>query len=248
VQDLVNVQDFSSSVVAGDWAPAFAEAFKKAFTDRRSGVFVPASPAPYTVKKPGPQRPSINLRGIDPGDGTLHPLTNFTLAGEGSRSVIQMTGSGGGGSWALIHVGGHADDITIRDLFLDGMYGSDTSPADLDEQTHLIRIGGSNAVSGGARNVRILNCVLTRAFGDGIAILPLAVPADAGEEVSHVRIAFCNFIRNHRSGISNQRSARLVQILHNYFEGDPDQHGQAIDLEPTGNVPDSGPSGYLILG
>ena len=38
MQDLVNVQDFSGSVVAGDWAPAFAEAVKKAVNDVRSRV------------------------------------------------------------------------------------------------------------------------------------------------------------------------------------------------------------------
>jgi hypothetical protein len=38
VQDSVNVQDFSGSIVAGDWAAAFAEAIKKAVNDVRSRV------------------------------------------------------------------------------------------------------------------------------------------------------------------------------------------------------------------
>ena len=237
MQNLVNVQDFSSSIVAGDWAPAFRDAIAASMVGGNGGVFVPADAKPYTVKKPGPLLPSIDLR----GDG-VRPVTNFTLMGEGYGSVIQMSGSGGGGSWFMIHIGGHASDITIQDLFLDGNQAGLT---DRDPQTHLIKIGGSDHIAGGANGVKILNCTLTRSFGDGIAILPTASPFGSGEEVSNVHIAFCNFINNSRSGISNQRSTGLIQILHNYFQGSSDQD---IDLEPTGGEPGTGPSGYLILG
>jgi hypothetical protein len=244
MQNLINVQDYSGLIQAGDWAPAFKQAIKDSITGGHGGVFVPADPKPYTVKKPGLHQPSIDLLGIDPGDGSLLPVTDFSLTGEGYRSVIQMAGSGGNSSWAMIHIGGHAANITIRDLFLDGNR-TDKSLLPLDEQTHLIRIGGSDIVRGGAKDVRILNCTLTRAFGDGVAILPSAEAASIGEEVSNVRIAFCDFTDNHRSGVSNQRSTDLIQILHNYFERN---RGQDVDFEPTGNVIDSGPSRYLILG
>jgi hypothetical protein len=231
MQNLVNVRNFFDPAHDSDWTPAFRKAIAASVAGGNGGVFVPADTDPYTVGKPGPQMPSIDLRG----------MRNFTLMGEGYSSVIQMIGSGGGGSWFMIHIGGHAENITVRDLFLDG---DRTGLTDVDTQTHLIKIGGSNSVPGGAVGVKVLDCTLTGSVGDGIAILPEA-QADSSEEVSDVRIAFCSFTGNGRSGISNQRSARLVQILHNHFEGNSDQD---IDLEPTGSTPGSGPSGYLIFG
>jgi hypothetical protein len=231
MQNLVNVRDFFDPAHDSDWTLAFRNAIAASVAGGNGGVFVPADKEPYTVVKPGSQMPSIDLRG----------LSNFTLMGEGYGSVIQMTGPGGG-SWFMIHIGGHADNVTVRDLFLDG---NKTGLAHPDPQTHLIKIGGSNLVPGGASGIKILDCTLTGSFGDGIAILPTAAPAGSGEEVSDVRIAFCSFTGNGRSGISNQRSTRLVQILHNHFEGNTDQD---IDFEPTGSTPGSGPSGYLIFG
>jgi len=232
MQNLVNVRDFFDPAHDTDWTLAFRKAIAASVAGGNAGVFVPADKDPYTVRKPGPQIPSIDLRG----------LRNFTLIGEGYGSIIQMTGPGGGGSWFMIHIGGHAANITIRDLFLDG---NRTGLTNFDAQTHLIKIGGSNSVPGGAVGVKVLDCTLTGSVGDGIAILPTDAPAGSGEEVSDVRIAFCSFTGNGRSGISNQRSARLIEILHNHFEGNSDQD---IDLEPTGNTPGSGPSGYLIFG
>jgi hypothetical protein len=231
MQNLVNVRDFFDPVHDSDWTLAFRKAIAASVAGGNGGVFVPADKSPYTVGKPGPQMPSIDLRG----------LRNFTLMGEGYGSVIQMTGLGGG-SWFMIHIGGHAENITVRDLFLDG---DRTGLAHAGDQTHLIKIGGSNSVPGGAVGIKVLDCTLTGSVGDGIAILPTEAPAGSGDEVSDVRIVFCSFIGNGRSGISNQRSAKLVQILHNHFEGNSDQD---IDLEPTGNTPGSGPSGYLIFG
>ena len=45
--------------------------------------------------------------------------------------------------------------------------------------------------------------------------------------------------------MSNQRLGKRISILHNYFEGNSDQD---IEFEPTGVLPGSGPSGYLIFG
>jgi hypothetical protein len=231
MQNLVNVRDFFDPAHDSDWTPAFRKAIAASVAGGSGGVFVPADKHPYTVGEPGPQTPSIDLRG----------RRDFTLMGEGYGSVIQMTGPGGG-SWFMIHIGGHAENITIRDLVLDG---NRAEPAHRGDQTHLITIGGSNSIPGGAAGIKVLDCTLTGSVGDGIAIRPHEAPAGSGEEVSDVRIAFCSFTGNGRSGISNQRSARLVQILHNYFEGNS---GQDIDLEPTGSTPGSGLSGYLIFG
>ena len=231
MQNLVNVRDFFDPAHDSDWTLAFKKAIAASAAGGNGGVFVPADKSPYTVGQPGQQIPSIDLRG----------QRNFTLMGEGYGSIIQMTGPGGG-SWFMIHIGGHAENITVRNLVLDGNKAAFAHPGG---QIHLIKIGGSNHVSGGAAGVKVLNCTLTGAVGDGIAILPTDAPAGSGEEVSDVRIAFCSFTGNGRSGISNQRSTRLVQILHNHFEGNSDQD---IDLEPTGSTPGSGPSGYLIFG
>ena len=80
----VNVRDhFDPDGGGDDWAPAFAAAIAVA-KDTSRGVFVPAAAEDYTVRKPGPKLPSIDLRG----------LTDFRLVGEGEGSRIRMLGSG----------------------------------------------------------------------------------------------------------------------------------------------------------
>ena len=234
MHNLVNIRDFLP--VGDDWAPAFKGAIDASIAGGHGGVFVPANKDPYTVRKPDSAVPvpSIDLRTV----------TDFTLMGDGYGSIIKMIGSGRGGSWAMIHIGGHAANVTVRDLFLDGNREFLTE-LDEGEQTHLVRLGGSRGITGGADNVKILNCTLTRADGDGVAILPISAPFGSGEEVSNVRIAFCEFIDNNRSGISNQRSTELIEILYNYFEGTSDQD---IDFEPTGGELATGPRRYVIMG
>ena len=204
-------------------------------------MFVPSDPFPYLVGKPEKRPMCIDLC-------NRH---DFVLAGDGPGSVIRMFGSGRGGDWSLIHIGGNADNVVVRDLYLDGndLDGSDDGVTNVDEQTHLIRIGRSGTSPGGARNVKIVLCTLARAHGDGVAILPAGNAPDGtggdGEIVSDVQIAYCKFLDNNRSGISNQRFTERIQILHNHFEGTSDQD---IDFEPTTGTLDSGPRGYLIIG
>jgi hypothetical protein len=110
VSNLVNVHEHSNLVVADDWAPAFAAAIAEAVTTRREGVLVPAYGTDYTVRKPARGVPSIDLRG----------RSNFVLVGEGDGSRIRMLGSGLGGSWNMIMIGGDCVDVTVRNLYLDG--------------------------------------------------------------------------------------------------------------------------------
>jgi hypothetical protein len=224
----VDVRDFAGAVVGDDWAPAFKLAISAAVQGGHGGVVVPTIGAPYTVRKPaGPQQqPSIDLRG----------LHQFTLLGEGDRSVITMVGSG---SWQMIHIGGQATDVQVRDLSLNAAELEET-----DEHAHLIVVGTSNSIPGGARHVSIVNCTLARAAGDAVAIVP-GSSNEPSEEVSDITITRCRLLDNGRSGVSNQRLAKQISILHNYFAGNSDQD---IDFEPTGDLPGSGPSGYLILG
>lgn len=230
---LVNVRDFSRLVIDLDWSPAFAAAVAAAVSEGRRGVFVPADETPYTVRKPAPQTPSIDLRG----------LTDFTLQGEGGGSRIRLHGSGLGGSWAMILIGGNCSDVTVRHLYLDG---ASSSLTDLDggQHTHTIQIGGTTG-GGFAHRVRVSECTLTDMDGDGIAIAALPGQFGAGEEVSGVDIAGCTFLDCHRSGVSNQRSAELVRIHRCHFEGTSDQD---IDFEPSGSEPGSGPRRYSIVG
>jgi hypothetical protein len=105
----VNVRDHIAEKVGNDWAPAFAAAIAAAKGTSR-GVFGPAAAMDYTVRKPGPKLPSIDLRG----------LTDFTLLGEGDGSRIRLIGSGGGGAWKMITIGGDSTDVTVQGLCLDG--------------------------------------------------------------------------------------------------------------------------------
>jgi hypothetical protein len=139
----------------------------------------------------------------------------------------------------MIHIGGQATDVQVRDLFLNAAELEET-----DEQTHLIAVGTSNSIPGGARHVSIVNCTLARAPGDAVAIVP-GSSNDPIEAVSDITITRCRLLDNGRSGVSNQRLAKQISILHNYFAGNSDQD---IDFEPSGDLPGSGPSGYLILG
>lgn len=225
----VNVRDFTPS--NGDWTPAFDAAISTALAGGHAGVFVPANHDPYFVRRrpdPGIPRPSIDLRGPQ--------FRRFALRGEGDRSVIAMTGPG---SWRLLHIGGQAADVRVEDLMLDG-----ESLQDADQQSHLVVVGTSVGVAGGVQRVSIVNCTLSHAAGDGIAIVP-ASSAATTEDVSDITIAGCRFLDNGRSGISNQRRGRRVSILFNHFAGSADQD---IDFEPTGDIPETGPSAYLILG
>lgn len=227
----VNVRDFASEVVGDDWTPAFAKAIEVAELGTHAGVVVPADSKPYEVRQPpdqpgDQQRQSIDLRG----------LHGFTLLGEGVRSVIAMAGPG---SWRMIHIGGQATDVQVRDLSLNG-----TKLENADQQSHLIVVGTSNSIRGGARRVSIVNCTLEHAASDAVAIVPRA-SIDPIEEVSDITIVGCHLLDNGRSGVSNQRLGKRISILHNRFAGNRDQD---IDFEPSGDLPGSGPSGYLILG
>ena len=209
-----------------DWTDVFQCAIQTAVSDGHAGVLVPARATPYEFTKPMTLNMSIDLRG----------RRNFSLTGEGPRSVLAMTGPG---SWRLIHIGNDATDVVVRDLCLDG---SKTTSA--DEQSHLIVIGASANLPRGARRISVIDCTLQKSPGDGVAIVPES-SNDPRDEVSDITISGCHFLANRRSGVSNQRQAQRVSILHNRFVGTSDQD---IDFEPTGDLRDSGPSGYLILG
>lgn len=230
----VNVRDHADQMVdRHDWVPAFAAAILKARQDNRRGVLVPADAEDYTVRRPGPHTPSIDLR----------DLSGFTLLGEGDGSRIRMTGSGSGGSWNLILIGGGSVDVTVRGLCLDG---DQDHVEDLDrEHTHAIQIGGGDA-GGSARRIRILDCVLTRVSGDGVAIVGTAGGFGGGNDVSAVDIIGCRFLDCGRSGVSNQRSVELVRIHRCHFKGT--RGDQDIDMEPTGLEPGTGPRRYSIVG
>jgi hypothetical protein len=240
--NLVNVRDFIACKVGDDWAPAFKKAIQFAVENKRGGVFVPSDPEPYLVAKPEPDDGPMSI--------DLCEKRDFALVGDGPGSVIRMFGSGRNSDWSMIHIGGNADNLVVRDLYLDGndLPGLE-GVTNVAEHTHLIRIGRSAVSAGGARNVKILRCTLARAHGDGVAILPAGDAPDGagggGEIVSDVQIAHCSFISNNRSGISNQRFTERIQILYNHFEGTSDQD---IDFEPTTGTLDSGPRGYLIMG
>src|SRR5215211_3291459 len=115
-----------------DWIDVFQCAIQTAVSDGHAGVLVPARATPYERTKPMTLNMSIDLRG----------RRNFSLTGEGPRSVLAMTGPG---SWRLIHIGNDATDVVVRDLCLDG---SKTTSA--DEQSHLIVIGASANLPRGA--------------------------------------------------------------------------------------------------
>lgn len=240
--NLINLRDYEAFKVGDNWTPAMEEALSdfaaaSAAGDPCGGIHIPADPLPYKFEKPplvGNVRPSIDLRAV----------SKCRLAGDGQGSVIQMAGDGGGGSWALIHIGGFNRDIVIENLVLDGDYTNLTN-VDAGEQTHLIRLGTSNGVSGGTSNVRIQNCWLKNADGDAIAILPQSNVFGSGQEVSSIDIFHCDFINNQRNCISNQRLAQFIRIHFNWFELCADTD---IDFEPTGDILGSGPRRYSIIG
>ncbi len=239
--NMLNLRDYEGLKVGDDWTPAMAQAiadFSVAVSagDPCGGVYIPADPFPYKFEKPvgSPVHPSIDLRGI----------AMFRLAGDGQGTTIQMAGDGRGGSWAFIHMAGTERDLVIENMVIDGDHTNLTN-LDPGEQTHLIRLGGSIAVTGGVSHVRIQNLWLKNAGGDAIAILPISDIFGSVQEVSNIDIFHCDFVNNQRSGISNQRTAQFVRIHFNWFEetGDTD-----IDFEPTGAIIGTGPRRYSIIG
>lgn len=210
-----------------DWTKTFARAIKKAVDEGHAGLLVPARAAPYPFTDSGNANMSIDLRGVH----------NFVLMGEGPGSVLAMVGAG---SWRLIHIG-EATDVVVRDLCLDGSQAVKLDED--DDQMHLVVIGASNKRPKGARRISIIDCTLRKAVSDGVAIAPES-SADPLDEFSDIMISGCHFLGNRRSGISNQRLATRVSILHNRFEGTKNAD---IDMEPSGDLANAGPSGYLIL-
>ncbi len=231
---VINVRDFiglvTTTAYGQNWTPAFAAAKAAAISAGIDVVYVPGHEDPYTVEKPGSQTPSIDLRGA----------TNFRLVGDGSSSKIKMQGSGMSGSWSMILISGDAEDVEIRDLWLDGN-SSNLVNLDNGQHTHTLQIGGGNTL-GYAKRVRVQNCTFTDMDGDGIAFIAKSAPFGTGDDVSSVTIDHCSFIDCHRSGISNQRGLELIRITNCWFEGTSDQD---IDFEPSGTP---GPRRYIIEG
>ena len=138
--NMLNLRDYEGLKVGDDWTPAMAQAiadFSVAVSARDpcGGVYIPADPFPYKFEKPvgSPVHPSIDLRGI----------AMFRLAGDGQGTTIQMAGDGRGGSWAFIHMAGTERDLVIENMVIDGDHTNLTN-LDPGEQTHLIRLGGSD--------------------------------------------------------------------------------------------------------
>lgn len=234
----VNVIEYASGQLidpdaAGDWTGVFRDAIVEAVNGGHAGVLVPSRPAPYLFLDPGNAPMSIDLRGRH----------DFTLLGEGPGSVLAMDGPAK--SWRLIHIG-DATDVVVRDLCLDASRAVKVIvPGEKeDDQLHLVVIGASSGRPEGARRISIIDCTLREALSDGVAIAPESSP-DPENEFSDIIIAGCNFLGNRRSGVSNQRLATRVSILHNRFEGTKNAD---IDMEPSGHLANAGPSGYLILG
>jgi hypothetical protein len=147
----------------------------------------------------------------------------------------------GPGSWHLIHIG-DATDVVVRDLCLDGSKAQKVD--ENDDELHLVVIGSSINRPQGARRISVVDCILRQSLSDGVAIVPESSP-ELQNQVSDITISGCHFLGNRRAGVSNQRLAKRVSILHNRFEGTTQQD---IDFEPSGGLPDAGPSGYLIMG
>ncbi len=231
---MIAVTQFRDLVVGDDWSPAFAAAIALASaTD--PVVYVPASRTPYTVRKPGPRLPSIDLRG----------RPEIVLKGDGPGSVIKMIGSGGHGSWHMIACGGDTQHVVIQDLLLDGNKANLTE-LDSGQHTHLLLLGGT--VTGGyLHHASVSNVIFKDAAGDGVAILPLTGEYGAGQEVKDVSISNCRFLGCGRSGVSNQRLVECLRVSDCYFEGISDQ---SIDIEPTTSVTDGNrsPRWYTITG
>jgi hypothetical protein len=224
----VNVLDMpDADPGVADWTEIFKDAVDKAISEGHAGVLVPARAEPYNFTNPSATM-SIDLRGKH----------DFVLTGEGPRSVLAMVGPG---SWRLIHIG-DATDVVVRDLCLDGSKAEKVNKD--DDQLHLVVIGASKNRPQGARRISVVDCTLRQAVSDGVAIVPES-STDPQDQVSDITISGCHFLGNRRSGVSNQRLAKRVSILHNRFEGTTDQD---IDFEPSGGLPDAGPSGYLIMG
>ena len=226
----VNVLDVAAAGGGepAEWTGVFKDAINAAVSDGHAGVLVPARAAPYEFTDPMSLNMSIDLRG----------KSNFVLMGEGPRSVLAMVGPG---SWRLIHIG-DATNVVVRDLCLDGSRAEKVDPR--DDQLHLVVIGASINRPHGARRISVIDCILRQSLSNGVAIVP-APSTDPLNEVSDITISGCHFLGNRRSGVSNQRLGKRVSIVHNRFEGTSDQD---IDFEPSGGLPDAGPSGYLILG
>lgn len=232
---LVNVRSLSQYATAsGDWSPVFAAAIAYAQANNYRGIYVPASASPYLIFKPVTvHAPSIDLSG----------LVDFEVVGDGLGSQLKMAGDSGGGSWYMMLASNDCQNVTIRDLWCNGNWTNITNP-DPGQHVHTLAIGGG-PVGGFAKHVKCERVRFSDTVGDGVALIAADAAYGAGQDVSSVDIVHCEFLDNQRSGVSNQRAAELVRILWSYFDGTLDQ---AVDLEPTGATPNTGPRQYIVFG
>lgn len=218
----------------GDFAPVVAAAQAYALANNYKGLYAPGSTSSYRYFKPGPQQPSISISGV----------TDFEVIGDGLATKFQMCGDGGSGSWAMVQVAGGSQDIRFRDIWFDGNSENLTNLDD-GQHTHTVMVGEGNGAHapGSAKRISFEGCRFTDTDGDGIAIIPKDAAFGTGHDVSGVNVLNCLFLNCHRSGVSNQRAAEFLRVLHCEFEGTSDQD---IDLEPTGSTANAGPRYYDI--
>jgi hypothetical protein len=150
--------------------------------------------------------------------GVKFPLQIY---GVGPTTQLKMLGSGNFGDWRLLEVGQGSENVTLRDLHLDGELRTNT-----EEQTHLLQ------VTGPTQDLRVMrvtfNLPQIPGVGGGDCIRLLGDPAAL---VKRVRLFQVTGIHCDRSFIALQRGLSDISIDQavSIRVGD-----QAVDSEPTG--------------
>lgn len=148
-----------------DDTDAIQSAIDFAMVNNSGGIFIPRGVYRITPR----------------GGGIIQSLmirdtSRFLVMGEGPGTVIQMFGDAGGGAWYAIDVTGRTGMVDFFNLEFDG---NNDALVDVEEQTHIVHVGGSSDLFGHVEHVRFKFCRFYRAHGDAIQIVgaPLGHPA-----------------------------------------------------------------------
>ncbi len=188
---------------------AIVEAYTAAAANGKT-VYWP--PGRYPVRKVSGQSYAVQLSNIN----------NVNTVGYGATlSQAGDNGAAGNDNRAL-------QIVNCSHLRFEGLTFSQRDVTNYGSQTHATHLGIATITSV-VDEIEFVNCTWTESHtgsGDGVRML-----GSLTSSIQHVRFLGCRFIGCARSGITVQRGAARVTILHCYFKNM--LGGSAIDFEPT---------------
>lgn len=177
---LLDVTPFFKPDIHDEWGPPVIDAIEESKRSGHGGIYFPSGV--YNFKSVSSA--AIEISGVD----------GFTIAGDGPTSrLFHEAETLDKSTGFLLRIANFVNRVIVRDLMLDGSFTSPETQVGVNDQHHLIRIGGGSNNSHTTHQVRVTNCYLKNCRGDAvnvlgetsaIGILTLSTQANAGGTVT----------------------------------------------------------------